>query len=193
MAHGDLHSAPLQLGHPPQIGLELLLCADRVPQVGEVGERACHPDPGRVLPPLLQQSVQLRPGRQTVPVQPGLHLDLYLHQPSLGPAQLRQQRQQARPPHSQRQPQLHRRGQQPHRHAPQHQNVLGHPGPPEGRTLRHLGHRHSPDLRDGRQGGPHFLLAQTIGVPLQDRDQLGPVQLLQNGLRIAPQLAHIDV
>ena len=126
-------------------------------------------------------------------MQPGLHLDLYLHQPSLGPAQLRQQRQQARPPHSQRQPQLHRRGQQPHRHAPQHQNVLGHPGPPEGRTLRHLGHRHSPDLRDGRQGGPHFLLAQTIGVPLQDRDQLGPVQLLQNGLRIAPQLAHIDV
>ena len=99
-------------------------------------------------------------------MQPGLHLDLYLHRPSLGPAQLRQQRQQARPAHGQRQPQLHRWGQQPLRHAPQHQNILGHPSLPEGRALRHLGHRHGSDLRDVRQGGPYLLQAQAVGVPL---------------------------
>ena len=126
-------------------------------------------------------------------MQPGLHLDLNLHWPALGPAQLRQQWQQARPAHSQRQSQLRRRSQKPLRHAAQHQNVLLHPSPPEGRALRHLGHCHSPDLRDGRQRGPHLLQTQTVGVPLQDRDQLGPVQLLQDGLRVAPKLVHIDV
>ncbi len=126
-------------------------------------------------------------------MQAGLYLHLDLHRPAQILSQPGQLGQHPQPPHRQGQVQLSRRGQQPLRHPPQYQNVLLHSRVPQGRSLGHLGHRQGVNLVKGGQLPANPLQTQTVGVALEHRNQLFPLQLAQQGPHVPAQLFQIDI